>query len=222
VSWLIDPHCHTAEHSYDGRIPAADLAARLYALGFGGVVFTDHNYCWPAEELQALRASAALAPDFVVLSGQEVRTALDGVTTGDLLVYGPVAPIPDDTSPMEVFRLAREANGFCIAPHPAVPRIGFGAQVESFPVAGIEVWNGRHGEAANRRARELWERVGGAATGGSDAHHPADIGGGGTVLARPIATLAELGAALMAGESAPWKPGVSGMWSRLKMRATGH
>ena len=55
-SFLLDLHCHTLDHSYDGQVPAAKICRTLLAKGFHGLVLTDHNYVWPTEELAELRA----------------------------------------------------------------------------------------------------------------------------------------------------------------------
>lgn len=205
---LVDIHCHTREHSYDGKASAIEVVTGLLRCGFAGVIFTDHNYVWPPDELEELRAHAGLPADFVLLSGQEVRTSVKGLMAGDLLVYGPGRAFPDGTEATEVFEEVEDTGGFCIAPHPAVPLIGFGSHISAFPVAAVEVWNGRHGEKANAAARALAQEAGLPATGGSDTHRVEDIGGGGTVFPRVPETLEDLHGMIANREGRPWHPGM--------------
>lgn len=207
MGYLIDLHCHTRDHSYDGKVPAADIVKRLYKSGFHGVVFTDHNYVWKEKELEAVRAEAGVPREFTILSGQEVRTSLEGMVYGDLLVYGLREALPDGTSPIRLFRMMEGTEAFCIAPHPAVPRIGFGEHVGDFPVLGIETWNGRYGNKFTPEAKALAKRHDIAPVGGSDAHAESDIGGGGTMFEERPGRLVDIARQLRSGAAKPWKPG---------------
>lgn len=214
---LIDIHCHTSDHSYDGKVPGEVLVRTLAKQGFAGVVLTDHNYVWPAAELEELRGRAGVGAEFLLLSGQEVRTAHDGVMYGDLLVYGLEESLPDETSPMEVFKRVAAVGGFCIAPHAAVPRIGFGNHIASFPVTAVEGWNGRYGREVSAQSRRLAEEQGLPQVGGSDSHAEREIGGGGTLLEELPRDLAELGGMIRDGRCAPWQPSpldVARRWMR--------
>ncbi len=202
---LLDIHCHTADHSYDGKVEAKVIVKELIKKGYSGVVFTDHNYCWKKHELEELAKDSDAPEGFILLSGQEVRTAFNGITYGDLLVYGIEDSIPDGTSPQEIFKALHPFNGFCIAPHPAVPHIGFGKHINSFPVTGIEVWNGRHGLKANKQALELAYESTLPACGGSDTHQFEDIGGGGTYFENLPNSLDEIKTAFKNDEVQPYK-----------------
>ncbi len=218
--FLIDLHCHTQDHSYDGQVPAEEMCRKLLALGFAGVAFTDHNYVWPQEELEELRERAGLPGHFCLFSGQEVRTASEGIVRGDLLVFGVPVCLPDDTDPRELFRLINEHGGFCLAPHPGVPRIGFEEDLANFPIVAAESWNGRYGRDVARRSRLLIDACGLPEFGGSDAHRPEEIGGGGTTFPRTPESLEDIARMLSAGEGQPWIPGsVDRMrrWLRKRM-----
>ena len=67
-----DLHLHTSRHSPDSVIDPFELLDRARAAGLDGVVITEHDYLWPEDELDELRAAA---PDLVVLSGVEVTGA---------------------------------------------------------------------------------------------------------------------------------------------------
>src|SRR4051812_29255222 len=75
-----DHHLHTSRHSPDSAIDPDELLARARAAGLDGVVITDHDFQWPADELAAL---AARADDLRVFSGAEVSAR-----EGHFLVYG--------------------------------------------------------------------------------------------------------------------------------------
>lgn len=208
--YLFDLHCHTREHSYDGKHSAVDLVSGLEARGFDGVVITDHSYVWPDAELEELRSAAKLPEAFVLLSGQEVRTAYEGITWGDLLAYGAPAGIADGASPFDVLDAARAGGGCCIAAHAGLPRIGLGDRIHDCSVTAVEVWNGRYGPDQERLAKGI-RNVGALPwTGGSDAHSAQDIGGGGTLLEECPSTIAELAALLREGRCKPWKPTLMG------------
>lgn len=204
--FLVDLHCHTSEHSYDGRASLAEIVAGLVEAGFHGLALTDHNYVWPAEEIADYRAQHGLPEDFIILSGQEVRTINDGIVVGDLLVYGPTQPMADGLSPEECLGAARETGGFCLAAHVGVPRIGFQDAAGDYPIAGIEVWNGRYGPRAASKARGYAEQFGLPCTGGSDTHSARDIAGGGTLFPRLPVSISDLREMITADECEPWRP----------------
>ncbi|MDK2973030.1 MAG: 3,5-nucleoside bisphosphate phosphatase [Candidatus Sumerlaeota bacterium] len=211
--WLIDLHCHTKEKSFDGKVPAAEIVARLGALGFHGVVFTDHAATWQTDELEEVRREAGVGPEFLLLAGQEVRTKVDGGAGGDLLVYGPADAIADGTEALAVFEQIRACGGFCVAAHPSVPMIGFGRHAGTFPVAGLEVWNGRYGGKVARRSVALAETLGLPGVGGSDTHVPGDIGGGATLFTEQPQSLEDIRLAIEQGTCREWRPPVG---ERLK------
>ncbi|MCB2155938.1 PHP domain-containing protein [bacterium] len=205
---LFDLHCHTQEHSYDGHLPAVQLLQGSVEAGFSGVVITDHNTVWTADELADLRREAGVPEDFFLASGQEIRTAVDGIICGDLLAYGLTENIADGIDPAEVLRMLDEAGGFCLAAHVGQPRWGFCEKIADYPIRVAETWNGRYGNSHESRAVPLAEDYGLIQTGGSDAHNPDQVAGGGTILEERPADLADLGRILLAGKCKPWKPNV--------------
>lgn len=204
--FLFDLHCHTKEHSFDGEIPARELVCGLKESGFSGVAITDHNYVWSEEELRALAAESNVGDDFVLLSGQEVRTVHDGIQYGDLLVFGVSTALPDGISPISVVKEVEQAGGFLIAPHPGAPRSGLGERLDSFPVAAAEVWNGRYGSRIAAASRALARQYNLPQVGGSDAHRTGEIGGGGTLFPALPRTLGELASAIRQYQGIPWRP----------------
>lgn len=208
--FLVDLHCHTAEKSYDGHTPAAEVVSRLVELGFHGLVLTDHGRTWQRDELEQVRRDANAPGSFLLLAGQEVRCVReDGTTVGDLLVYGPQEDLGDNLDPRVVLDAVGRARGFAIAAHVGAPRVGFGDAVADYPVPAAEVWNGRYGPQVAERGSRLAAEHGLVATGGSDAHRMEQVGGGGTLLPRPAADLDAIRAMVLAGECEPWRPRVA-------------
>src|SRR3954451_5640425 len=75
-----DHHLHTSRHSPDSVIDPMILIERARAVGLDGVVITEHDYQWEADELAGL---ATRADGLKVFAGAEV-SALEG----HFLVYG--------------------------------------------------------------------------------------------------------------------------------------
>ncbi|MEQ8822432.1 MAG: PHP-associated domain-containing protein [Sumerlaeia bacterium] len=207
-TYRIDLHCHTLDHSYDGAVPAVEIVARLMELGFSGVIFTDHCYCWSAGELEELRRAASAPGDFFLASGQEVR-AFDPETEtvlGDFLVYGPTEPMPDGTPVGEILARVKETGGFCIGAHLGAPVVGLGGRAGHYPILAAETWNGRYGDRIAKISRELAQRYSLTEVGGSDTHREPDIGGGATLFPAIPSSLADVRAMILDEACAPWKP----------------
>jgi predicted metal-dependent phosphoesterase TrpH len=103
---------------------------------------------------------------------------------------------------LDVCRLAREAGGICVAPHPYdLFRAGIRESVlDTLPLDGLEVFNAattlkRH----NRKAYQYAEKRGLPMTAGSDAHHAAAVGVACTILDTDDFSVAGVLAALKKG-----------------------
>ena len=79
-----DLHMHTARHSPDADTDPFDLVRAAIQAGLDGIVITEHDFLWPQEELDELRAAA---PQLVILAGVEVTGR-----GGDMLCYGITDP----------------------------------------------------------------------------------------------------------------------------------
>ena len=75
-----DHHIHTSRHSPDSEIDPLQLVERAREIGLDGVVITEHDYQWEADELAELAARAA---PLRVFSGAEISAR-----EGHFLVYG--------------------------------------------------------------------------------------------------------------------------------------
>jgi len=184
MSLRIDFHVHTF-FSMDGVSSPEDIIASARAAGLNGFAVTDHNTCEAVEYMTRrglMRTDGRPVDGFLVIPGIEVTTA-----DGHLLCLGCTLPASLKGLPAaEVCRLAHDAGGICVAPHPYdLFRAGIReAVLDALPLDGLEVFNAattlkRH----NRRAYEYAVRRGLPMTAGSDAHHAGAVGVACTIVA---------------------------------------
>jgi predicted metal-dependent phosphoesterase TrpH len=173
----IDFHVHTF-FSADGVSSPEDILQSARACGLHALAVTDHNTCDAVDYLISrglMSADGTPVDGFLVIPGIEVTTA-----DGHLLCLGCMLPSSLKGLPsLEVCRLAHEAGGICIAPHPYdLFRAGIRESVlDTLPLDGLEVFNAattlkRH----NRKAYEYALRRHLPMTAGSDAHHAGAVG----------------------------------------------
>ena len=107
-----DHHLHTAKHSPDSIIDPWELIEHAREIGLDGVVITEHDYQWEADELAGL---AARATSLRVFSGVEVSTL-----EGHFLVYG--LPSLEDVFPgiklAELLPLVHRHQAAIVGAHP--------------------------------------------------------------------------------------------------------
>lgn len=162
----------------DGVSSPEDLIAAARTAGLDALAITDHNTCEAVDYMIGeglMREDGAPVDGFLVIPGVEVTTA-----EGHLLCLGCRLPSSLKGRPAEeVCRLAHEAGGLCVAPHPYdLFRAGIRENVlNTLPLDGLEVFNAaitlkRH----NRKACDYAERRGLPMTAGSDAHHAGAVG----------------------------------------------
>jgi predicted metal-dependent phosphoesterase TrpH len=173
----IDLHVHSF-FSADGVSRPEDLIAAARAAGLNGFAITDHNTCDAVDYMIShglMRADGQPVDGMLVIPGIEVTTA-----DGHLLCLGCVLPSSLKGMPSaEVCRLAQEAGGLAVAPHPYdLFRAGIRESVlDTLPLDGLEVFNAattlkRH----NRKAYDYAQKRGLPMTAGSDAHHAGAVG----------------------------------------------
>ena len=173
----IDLHVHSF-FSADGVSRPEDLIAAARAAGLNGFAITDHNTCDAVDYMIShglMRADGQPVDGMLVIPGIEVTTA-----AGHLLCLGCVLPSSLKGMPSaEVCRLAQEAGGLAVAPHPYdLFRAGIRESVlDTLPLDGLEVFNAattlkRH----NRKAYDYAQKRGLPMTAGSDAHHAGAVG----------------------------------------------
>ncbi len=164
----LDLHVHS-QHSPDSLLTLEAITSRLAAVGLDGFALTDHNTVDGHAELAKLRAQF---PQFVFVPGVEISTR-----EGHLLVYGVSIPPPSQMPVADTVEWVRDRGGVCVLAHPFRRAHGVGRAVaERVCVTGIETVNGHNSPGANRKAADVATGRHLAATGGSDAHQPIDLG----------------------------------------------
>lgn len=188
-----DLHLHTCRHSPDSVTDPFDLLRSAVAAGLDGVVLTEHDYWWPDDELEELRAAA---PELVVLAGVEVTGR-----GGDVLVYGITDPFPlrKGIAWPDLCREVHRQGGVAVAAHPN----RWGQPFEKLlrdqrpELDGIEVMSNNMDPDLRARAADLLVKYPHfAQLGNSDSHDPATVGCCYTAFDADIRTAADLVAAI--------------------------
>jgi predicted metal-dependent phosphoesterase TrpH len=196
----LDLHVHSF-FSADGVSSPEDLIAAAREAGLNGFAITDHNTCEAVDYMISqglMRADGQPVDGLLVIPGIEVTTA-----DGHLLCLGCVLPPSlKGRSSAEVARLAHEAGGMAVAPHPYdMFRAGIReAVLDTLPLDGLEVFNAaitmkRH----NRKAYDYAQRRGLPMTAGSDAHHASAVGVACTIVETDDFSVSGVMAALRRG-----------------------
>ncbi|HMB04970.1 MAG TPA: PHP-associated domain-containing protein [Isosphaeraceae bacterium] len=187
-----DHHLHTARHSPDSSIDPFALLERARAVGLDGLVITEHDFQWPAEELAEL---AARADDLCVLSGAEISTR-----EGHFLVYGlpDLAETPPGIALRDLLRVVRRHEAAIVAAHPFRWDQDFAAIVAAHgPVFdALELVSNNVTPQTRRRTADLLQVHPMGRTGSSDGHELEAIGCYYTEFPSTIATMADFVMAL--------------------------
>ena len=165
---MFDLHLHTS-YSKDGHEKPEAMARILKKKGFGGMAITDHNTVEGALKKYRFR-------EFIIIPGIEVSS-----DRGHILGIGIQDRIKKRRAE-EVIDEIRDSGGVAIFAHPYRMFSGAIKNFEGLKFDGIEAFNARSFPNQNRRAAGLAIKEGGAATGGSDAHHLWEAGRGYTVM----------------------------------------
>jgi predicted metal-dependent phosphoesterase TrpH len=167
-----DLHMHTTRHSPDSQMDPFVLVRRARQVGLDGIVITEHDWLWPEEELDELRAAA---PGLVVLAGIEVSSR-----DGHILVYGVHDPfaLPKGIGVTELCREVHAQGGAAVAAHPFRWGQPFHEilREERPELDGLELMTNNMDADCRQRAAEIRERYGLTGLGSSDAHHEDVLG----------------------------------------------
>jgi predicted metal-dependent phosphoesterase TrpH len=188
-----DLHIHTRRHSPDADSDPFELVRAALNAGLDGIVITEHDFLWPEEELEELRAAA---PGLVILAGVEVTGR-----GGDMLCYGVTNPfaLPRGIEWGPLTREIRGQGGACVAAHPNRWNQPFEKLLkEQRPeLDGIEVMSNNMDPGLRARAAELLKKYPHfAQLGNSDSHAPWSVGCCYTEFEVEIRTTADLVAAI--------------------------
>ncbi|WZO97174.1 PHP-associated domain-containing protein [Isosphaeraceae bacterium EP7] len=194
-----DHHLHTSRHSPDSIIDPNVLAVRGRAAGLDGLVITEHDHQWSAEELEEINAGLV---DFVILSGVEVSAF-----EGHFLVYG----LPDltDVRPgmrvRELLKVVRRRGAAIVAAHPYRWDQDFDSIVAENGASfdGIEMVSNNVTPQTRAKAERLLSRLPMGRTGSSDAHQAEVVGCYHTEFPGTIRTMADFVTAVRSGKGIP-------------------
>jgi len=173
-------HVHTSRHSGCAVMTPAQMAAAAISAGIDGVVITEHDYLWPADEAAELQAAF---PQLEIFSGVEVSTA-----QGHFLVYG----IGDGelfAPGMAVETLVervRPAGGIVVMSHPGRYGDDVPEGVFTCPIDGLEVASGSILAYAVPVIDRIRRRLDVPGICGSDGHDTWEIGLYATDFSVPI------------------------------------
>ena len=203
---LIDLHTHSYPKSDDSFMSVDELVAQSKELGLDGVCLTVHDAFWTLDETTEL----SRRHDFLVLPGTELNT-----DAGHVLVFGLESYVFGVHKPDFLRRLVDRQGGVIIAAHPyrrrflEEPAQNPQARADMLDQASkdeffgycdaLEELNGRGSARDNQFSHDLRERLGVAATGGSDGHRTHQLGVAATRFHRKIASLSDLIDALQQG-----------------------
>lgn len=192
----LDLHVHTAV-SHDAAGAPHEVLQAVKAAGLDGLAVTEHHDYDRSEHYWEMAPKYGLA----VFAGAELATR-----AGHLLVFSENIGQWNRykgylNDPQEIIDEANSCGGAVVAAHPFRMALGFGgAAIKALRgLAAIEGCNGANSDDENRRAVALAKTMGLPCTGGSDAHHPREIGRCYTAFEQPVETLPQLIRAIRAG-----------------------
>lgn len=192
----LDLHVHTAI-SYDAVGSPGEVLEAAQKAGLDGFAVTEHH------DYDKSEIFLKMAPhyDLLVFAGAEI-----GTRAGHLLVFSENIGRWNRfkgylNDPQEVIDEVNAAGGAVVAAHPFRMAFGFGGAAIKIlrGLSAIEGCNGANTDEENRQAVKLAQTMALPCTGGSDAHHPREIGRCYTIFKQPVTTITRLVAALRTG-----------------------
>jgi predicted metal-dependent phosphoesterase TrpH len=188
----IDHHMHTKRHSPDSEIDPLLLIERARLIGLDGLVITEHDYQWEADELLELAARAA---PLRVFSGAEISAR-----EGHFLVYGlpSLDEVPPGVTLADLLQSVRRHHAAIVAAHPFRWEQPFDAIVaEHGPVFdALELVSNNVSRETRAKTEALLSEHPMASTGSSDAHEIDVVGCYFTEFEGPVESISEFVAAL--------------------------
>jgi predicted metal-dependent phosphoesterase TrpH len=198
---LIDHHVHTSRHSPDSIIDPIELIERARAVGLDGVVITEHDFQWPADELAELAAHAR-SIGITLLSGAEISAR-----EGHFLVYGlpDLSETPPGIDLADLLEVVQRHAAAIVAAHPFRWDQDFEAIVNAHGPAfdALELVSNNITPETRRKTEALLRKFPMGRTGSSDGHESGAVGCYYSEFPGPITTIAEFVAGLKRRESRP-------------------
>jgi predicted metal-dependent phosphoesterase TrpH len=196
----IDHHLHTTRLSPDSCIDPFELVEHAKRVGLDGIVITEHDALWPADELAELQAAAG--PKLVVLAGVEVSA-----DEGHFLVYG-----LDDLTDLEpgvplshLLEVVAGRGAAIVGAHPFRWGQEFDQIIADYgPVFdALELVSNNVSATTRQLTQALLDQWPMSATGSSDGHDLDVVGCYHSHFSARISDMAEFVAALRAGDVRP-------------------
>jgi predicted metal-dependent phosphoesterase TrpH len=183
---VFDLHAHSSDHSRDSGVRVAKLAEQAAARGLDGVVLTEHNATWSADELSVLSERHEVR----LLPGMEI-----GTDVGHVLVYG-LDRFRPELLEIDTLRRIVTAEGAAMAlAHPMRPfHGGQHAAREHYEqwFDAVETINGDHADTEGGPFEQLTSKLGIGAIGGSDVHSAQAVGRAVTTFEAAVESIEDL------------------------------
>lgn len=184
----------------DGHVKVLDerIVERAKARGLDGLVYAPHFTRLP--EIRA-RAERFADDELLIVPGREIFTG-DWRNRKHVLAVGLSDPVPDFITLEGAMAELERQRATVLVPHPEFATVSLEAhdiRAHRDRIHGIEVYNLKHLETHNDRARELAAEFDLPAFGSSYAHLRKSVGEAWTEFDRHFETNAELVAALRDG-----------------------
>jgi predicted metal-dependent phosphoesterase TrpH len=188
------------EFRVDAHVKVLDggVVERAKARGLDAVVYAPHFTRLPDVRARAERFSD---DELLVVPGREVFTG-DWRNRKHVLAVGLADPVPDFITLESAMAEFDRQNAAVLAPHPEFATVSLEAhdlRAHGDRIDGIEVYNPKHFETHNQRAREMARESELPSFGSSYAHLPGTIGEVWTAFEERVETGAELVEALKSG-----------------------
>ncbi len=168
---LIDLHVHTARYSPCGRSTPQEMITQAAERGLHALVFTEHHWLWPQDELEALQEQF---PDVRLYRGMEVTSA----SGEDYLVYGMTPPglLAQGLDDTQIIARAQACGAAVVLAHPYRYHPDVPETLARYPVDGVEVLSTNIYNYAHLPAIALAHRLQVPAIASSDGHHVSMLG----------------------------------------------
>lgn len=168
---LVDLHTHTCRYSACSRFTPATMVKAAIAAGLDGMVLTEHDRIWGAEETEKLQQEF---PQIRIFRGIEVTS-----DTGDhFLVYGVLEPelfypgIPAG----QLLQMVDDKGGCAVLAHAYRYSDRVPEAIFEHPLHAVEVMSSNIRRFARPRIKELASRLQIPMVAGSDGHAQDTIG----------------------------------------------
>ena len=201
MTYIADLHVHSCA-SPDGLHSLQALAAEARRRHVDAFAVCDHDLSTPVESAEGV----------LLIPATEITTDCGHVLGIFLCRPCDHARLGDKPTVASAVEEIHRCGGLAVLAHPFAPNKAPASVLSEFPVDGIETANARAGlyRDANQQASALAEKMGLFQTGGSDAHHKAELKGAVTKIEAEECSLEALRRAVERGQCSAELLSVSG------------